>query len=165
MAAFHIKFVDWINRTDLSYEEGPLFAIFAKSGGHRIRCIYAAKKYLKQNGRKKEWAAHTWVAPDEALSHLAQVKWMRDNIPSDRIVVRIDSLLGMVAAVRDGIGVGLLLCILVKDEPDIVPLAEPIDELETDLWILTHPALKGVARVRALSDFLYTRLRANTNVN
>lgn len=127
--------------------------------------IYAAKKYLKENGRKKEWAAHVWVAPDEALSHLAQAKWMRDNISPDRIVVRIDSLLGMVAAVRDGMGVGLLLCILVKDEPDIVPLAEPIDELATDLWILTHPALKGVARVKALSDFLYTRLRANYSLS
>ncbi len=137
--------------------------------GRRVGClrtaIYAAKKYLKQNGRKKAWAAHVWVAPDEALSHLAQAKWMRDNIPPDRIVVRIDSLLGMAAAVRDGMGVGLLLCILVKDEPDIVPLAEPIDELETDLWILTHPALKGVARVKALSDFLYTRLRANYSLS
>jgi DNA-binding transcriptional LysR family regulator len=137
--------------------------------GRRVGClrtaIYAAKKYLNENGRKKEWAAHVWVAPDEALSHLAQAKWMRDNIPQERIVVRIDSLLGMVAAVRDGMGVGLLLCILVKDEPDIVPLAEPINELETDLWILTHPALKGVARVKALSDFLYTRLRANHSVS
>ncbi len=133
--------------------------------GRRVGClrtaIYGSKKYLKENGGKKEWAAHVWVAPDEALSHLAQAKWMRDNIPADRIVVRIDSLLEMVAAVRDGMGVGLLLCILADHEPDIVPLAEPIDELETDLWILTHPALKGVARVKALTDFLYDRLRAN----
>ena len=62
---------------------------------------------------------------------------------------------------RGGTGVGLLLCILADHEPDIVPLAKPIDELETDLWILTHPALKGVARVKALTDFLYDRLRAN----
>jgi DNA-binding transcriptional LysR family regulator len=132
--------------------------------GRRVGClrtaIYASKKYVKENGAKKEWAAHVWVAPDDALSHLAQAKWMRDNVPADRIVVRIDSLLGMVAAVRDGMGVGLLLCILANDESDIVPLAEPIDELETDLWILTHPSLKGVARVKVLSDFLYARLRA-----
>jgi DNA-binding transcriptional LysR family regulator len=133
--------------------------------GRRVGClrtaIYASKKYLKENGGKKEWAAHVWVAPDEALSYLAQAKWMRDNIPADRIVVRIDSLLEMVAAVRDGMGLGLLLCILADDESDIVPLSEPIDELETDLWILTHPALKGVARIKALSDFLYARLREN----
>ena len=106
-------------------------------------------------------AANVWVAPDEALPPLAQENWMRESIPEDRIAVRMDSLLGMVAAVRDGMGVGLLLCILADGEPEIVPLAEPIDELETDVWILTHPALKSLARVKALSDFLYARLRAN----
>lgn len=30
---------------------------------------------------------------------------------------------------------------------------------EADLWILTHPALKGVARIKALTAFLYDRLR------
>jgi DNA-binding transcriptional LysR family regulator len=125
----------------------------------RLRtAIYASKKYLKKNGLKKNWRSHVWVGPDEALAHLAQAKWMRANIPEERIGVRIDSLLGMLAAVRDGMGVGLLLCFLAEGETEIVPLAEPIDELETDLWILTHPALKSVARVKALSDFLYDRL-------
>jgi DNA-binding transcriptional LysR family regulator len=76
-------------------------------------------------------------------------------------MVRIDSLLGMVAAVRDGMGVAPLLCILADLETNLLPLAEPIDELDTKLWILTHPAHKHVARVKALSDFLYAKLRAD----
>ena len=36
-----------------------------------------------------------------------------------------------------------------------------LNELETDVWILTHPALKGVARIKAFTDFLYDRLRAS----
>jgi DNA-binding transcriptional LysR family regulator len=128
----------------------------------RLRtAIYASKKYITENGRKKEWAAYAWIAPDEALSHLTQTRWMRENIPEDRIVARIDSLLGMVGAVRSGMGAGLLLCILADDQTDLVRLAEPLDEAETDVWILTHPALKSVARVKALSAFLYDRLRAN----
>jgi hypothetical protein len=42
-----------------------------------------------------------------------------------------------------------------------VRLAEPLKELDTDLWILSHPALKGVARIKAFTDFLYDRLRTN----
>jgi DNA-binding transcriptional LysR family regulator len=128
----------------------------------RLRtAIYASKSYLKKNANKKEWAAHDWVAPNETLAHLAQAKWMRENIREDRIVVRVDSLLGMVAAVRHGMGVGMLLCLLADDERDLVGLAEPVNELETDVWILTHPALKGVARIKAFTDFLYDRLRAS----
>ena len=79
----------------------------------RLRsAIYASKSYLKRNPKKKQWAADDWVAPDEALSHLAQAKWMRENIPEARIAVRVDTLLGMVAAVRSGMGLGMLLCFL-----------------------------------------------------
>jgi DNA-binding transcriptional LysR family regulator len=128
----------------------------------RLRtAIYASRSYLKKNTKKKEWAAHDWVAPEETLSHLTQAKWMRENILEDRIVVRVDSLVGMVAAVRYGMGLGMLLCLLADEETELVRLAEPVDELDTDLWILTHPALKGVARIKAFTDFLYDRLRAS----
>ena len=131
----------------------------------RLRtAIYASKSYLKRNGKKKDWAAHDWVAPDEALSHLAQAKWMRENIPEVRLAVRVDTLLGMVAAVRNGMGLGLLLCFLADDEKDLVRLAEPANELDTDLWILSHPALKGVARIKALTDFLNDKLRASNKL-
>jgi DNA-binding transcriptional LysR family regulator len=128
----------------------------------RLRtAIYASKNYLKKSEKKKHWADHNWVAPEETLSHLAQAKWMRENIPEERIVVRIDSMLGMLAAVRYGMGVGMLLCFLADDETDLVRLAEPLNELETEVWILTHPSLKGVARIKAFTDFLYDRLRAS----
>jgi len=38
--------------------------------GRLRNAIYASKSYLKRNPKKKQWAAHYWVAPDEALSHL-----------------------------------------------------------------------------------------------
>ena len=66
-----------------------------------------------------------------------------------------------VAAVRNGMGLGMLLCLLADDERDLVRLAEPVNELDTNVWILTHPALKGVARIKALTDFLYEKLRAS----
>ena len=130
----------------------------------RLRsAIYASKSYLKKNP-KKEWTAHDWVAPGDTLSHLAQAKWMEESVPEDRIVVRVDSLVGMVAAVSQSMRVGMLLCLLADGEKDLVRLAEPLNELDTDLWILTHPALKGVARIKAFTDFLYERLRASDEV-
>jgi DNA-binding transcriptional LysR family regulator len=132
--------------------------------GRLHSAIYASKSYLKRNPKKKEWAAHDWVAPDEALAHLAQAKWMRENIPEARIAVRVDTLLGMIAAVRSGMGLGLLLCLLADAEKDLVRLAEPAEELDTDLWLLSHPALKGVARIKALTDFLNDKLRASAKL-
>jgi DNA-binding transcriptional LysR family regulator len=128
----------------------------------RLRtAIYGSKSYLKRGAKKKEWAAHDWVAPNETLAHLAQAKWMREHVSEDRIVVRLDSLLGMVAAVRNGMGLAMLLCLLAEDKKDLVRLAEPVNELDTSVWILTHPTLKRVARIQAFTDFLYEKLRAS----
>lgn len=80
------------------------------------------------------------------------------NVPADRIAVRVDSLLGMTAAVRHGMGTGLLLCLLAEGHGELVRLAGPFEALDTQVWILTHPDLKTVARIRTLTDFLYERL-------
>ena len=120
--------------------------------------IYASKAYLGEHGRNKDWAEYDWVAPDEALAHLAQAKWVRKHIPEDRIVARVDSLLGMAEAVRHGLGVGLLLCLLGDQESDLVRLAPPNEELDTQVWVLTHPDLRNVARIKALTDHLYEQL-------
>jgi DNA-binding transcriptional LysR family regulator len=133
--------------------------LVGRRAGRLRSAIYASKNYLKKAAKKKEWADHDWVAPEETLSHLAQAKWVRENIPEDRIVVRVGSLVGMVAAVCYGMGVGMLLCLLADQETELVRLAEPVNELDTDVWILTHPALRGVARIKACTEFLYDRLR------
>jgi DNA-binding transcriptional LysR family regulator len=125
----------------------------------RVRTApYAARAYLRKNSRKKKLEEYDWVAPDEGLSHLSQAKWVREHVPEERIAIRLDSLVGMVEAVRDGMGVGLLLCLLAADEEDLLPLAEPIDDLDTDLWLLLHPDVRQTARIKAFTNFLYDKL-------
>jgi DNA-binding transcriptional LysR family regulator len=128
---------------------------------------YAARRYLQQLGlpteadhpRLADWSAYDWVVPDDALSHLAQARWIRDHVPEPRRAVSADSLVAMADAVRHGMGAGMLLCLLAGADPDLVRLA-PVDEaMDTDLWVLTHPDLRHSARVRVLGDFLYERLR------
>jgi DNA-binding transcriptional LysR family regulator len=102
---------------------------------------------------------HVWVAPDESLSHLEQAKWLARHVDPSRIAVRVDSLLGMVEGVRSGIGAGLLLCALADAHAGLVQLAPPPPELDTRIWILTHPELRQVARIRAFTQFLFDALR------
>lgn len=128
----------------------------------RLRsAVYASRNYLKKRGERTDWAAHDWVAPEEALAHLAQAKWMRANVPEHRVVVRVDSLLTMVDAVRCELGAGMLLCLLADFKKELVRLSKPVDELDTEVWILTHPSLKRVARIQAFTEFRYKRLRSS----
>ena len=64
----------------------------------------------------------------------ADISARAEMMALDRIVARVDSLMGMLDAVRYGMGIGLLLGQLGDDEEDLVPMAEPLDELDTELW-------------------------------
>lgn len=123
--------------------------------GNIRTALYASRAYLKALGRSHGADDWRWVATDESLAHLEQAKWLRANVPAERIAMRLDSLVAMVDAVAAGAGVGLLLTPLAEARPELKRLLDPLPELDTQLWLLTHPDLRSVARVRALVDHLF----------
>jgi len=125
---------------------------------------YASRAYLDAVGRKAALQDYAWVGPDESLSHLEQAKWLGKNIPAERIAVRLDSLVGMVDAVEHGAGVGLLLCPLAQSRPGLVQLEPPDERMNTQIWILTHPDLNQVARIRAFTQFMVEALSTHPSL-
>ncbi|UTW06650.1 LysR family transcriptional regulator [Pseudomonas benzenivorans] len=123
--------------------------------------LYASSAYLAGRPASLPLSEHLWVAPDESLAHLEQAAWLAARVADEQVVARSDSLVGMVDCVRLGMGVGLLLCPLAEAHGELVRLAEPDPALDTQVWVLTHPDLRRVARIRALGEFLYQRLSAD----
>lgn len=117
--------------------------------------LYASRTYLDSLGPQHTAADYRWVALDDSLAHLDSMKWFRKNVSTGRVAFRVDSFSGMVEAVSAGFGVGMLLCPLADAREELVRLEPPPQQLDTKVWLLTHPDLKQVARIRALNDFLY----------
>ena len=57
-------------------------------------------------------------------------------------------------AIRSGAGLGILPCFVGDKDPDLVRLTAPIAELGADYWLLVHPDLKNVPRVRLVMDWI-----------
>ena len=125
---------------------------------------YASREYLKSLGRRADTASYRWVGTDESLAHLEQAKWLRKNVDESRVALRVDSLVGMVDAVVHGLGVGLLLCPLADARSELVRLAPPDPALDTQVWILTHPDLRQVARMRAFTQFVFDALSVDVRL-
>jgi DNA-binding transcriptional LysR family regulator len=94
-----------------------------------------------------------WVGFSDNLASIKPAKWLKQNVDPQRIVYRINTVLGLAEAVAAGIGIALLPCFIAAVTPGLVRLAPPIAELESGLWLLTHPDLRHTARVRAFMDF------------
>ncbi|GGA79870.1 LysR family transcriptional regulator [Arenimonas soli] len=123
--------------------------------------LYASAAYIETLGPAPGESAYRWIGHAEPLSHLASARWLRENVAPEKVVLRVDSLISLADAVAAGFGVGWLLCPLAEVRPGLVQLRPPPRELDTQVWVLTHPDLRRVARVRALTEFLYETLSAD----
>jgi DNA-binding transcriptional LysR family regulator len=104
---------------------------------------------LRRRREKFEFEARTVIAWDEPSERIAASTWLEERVSSAQVVYRTNSLVNQLMAVRAGIGVALLPCYLADPEAELSRLAPPIPELQAELWIVTHKALKDTARVRA----------------
>lgn len=116
--------------------------------------IYGALSYLDERGHDLASDRHDWIGLDETLAHLPEYRWLERRIPPERIVLRLNNLLHKIAVVKAGHGIAPLLCFLAEREPDLIRLTEPEPLFDTDIWLLSHPDLRRVARVRAFMEFI-----------
>lgn len=103
-----------------------------------------------------------WIGFDAALSALPAAQWLKANVGEDEIRLKVNSLTAAAAAAEAGWGKALL--------PDYLGVArrlprlgETVEELASELWVLSHPDLKGNPRVRAFSNFSAKWLKTRLN--
>jgi DNA-binding transcriptional LysR family regulator len=82
------------------------------------------------------------------LAVIPAARWVADNIAPDRIGLRVDSMSGAAAAAAAGLGCALLPRYMAS-AAGLVVVAAPDPPLASEVWILTHPDLRGAPRVRA----------------
>ncbi len=99
-----------------------------------------------------------WIGPDESLAHLRFYKWFQDNGLYGQVKTRYNSLLAVADAVRNGGGVAILPCFMAAIDPTLLALKAPLEGFDNELWLLTHPDLRKVGRIRACMDFLGTEI-------
>lgn len=119
--------------------------------------VYGARRLVgEQPHLDTQWP---WIGPGPHLPDLPMQDWMQEHGHDAHCAYRVNSVSGMLSAVRVGTGVSLLPCYLADAEPDLVQLSDPIAECTVGLWFLMHPDLRDVARIRTLLEFTTEALR------
>ena len=119
--------------------------------------VYASRRYLERYGRPErieELEKHLLIGFDEGMAKHRAARWLREVAPNAKIVARNNSVLGLVYAVKSGVGIAPLPTALGDAEPDLVRVLGPVSEL-TRIWrVLAHPSVRETPRVAAFFDFL-----------
>jgi DNA-binding transcriptional LysR family regulator len=114
----------------------------------------AAARFPRAERNKIDLAAHDWVSLGEQIGSFSLTKWVAAHVPPERVVYKLNTVLGLTEAVEAGIGIGYLPCFVADARPDLRRLLPPKPEFGTDLWLLTHPDLRNAPRIRVFLDFL-----------
>ena len=116
--------------------------------------VYASKPLLGRRRGAPVLGELPWVGFDERIAHFQIAQWFRHALPDVRPRLRLDSMSALMKAAAAGIGAVLLPTFAAAQEPALVRVTEEIDGPEMGLWLLSHPDVRGNARVRALADHL-----------
>jgi DNA-binding transcriptional LysR family regulator len=122
--------------------------------------LWAHRDYLAALPPHTPVEAMTWAAPeaDPDLPDYPSRRWRQQRYPGVAPRLRCDSVLGVVRAVQCAAAIGVAPTFLMRGHPELVDLSGPLPEVESDLWLLTHPDVRHLRRVKAFFDFVRTRI-------
>jgi DNA-binding transcriptional LysR family regulator len=160
-----VEFVMSDRYLDLSKGEADVAFRSGDTGGELVGrkiadsvwAVYASRGYIERHGkpeRVEDLLHHLLVSFDESLSNHRVMKWLKDVAPGAKISARNNSVLGLMYAVKSGVGVGPLPTAIADAEHDLVRVLGPIPELARSWRLLTHPGLRRTPRVSAFFDFI-----------
>jgi len=135
--------------------------LVARRAGMVAFGVYASKTYLAAHGRPARasgFSGHDIVGYDAGIRHWRPGPLGAEPVRDARVVLRTNSTLMLLQAVRLGIGIGSLPCCLARPDPDLerVPAGAPA-ELD-EVWLVVHPDVQRTSRMRAVIEALEARM-------
>ena len=128
--------------------------------------IYGSTKYLEQNGHPKtvsELNKHKFISYGRgAPSPVFNPDWalklgIKDN-KKRKPVMKVNSVYGLLLAVRSGVGLAALPDYITVSVPNIVKVLPQIEGPKTEAYFVYPESLKNTARIIAFRNFLYTKV-------
>src|SRR5262245_58631221 len=131
--------------------------LVARKVGDLAFGVYASRSYLEKHGRPlvpEDLAKHRSVAMDESTRWLTGPgAELQKAISAATVAYRANSGQAQLAVIRAGCGVGAAVRFLAERHPEIEQVL-PESEILLELWLISHPAMRRSARIRAVFDFL-----------
>ncbi len=135
--------------------------MIARRAGALGSTLYGATKYLEQRGRpshRRQLRQHHLIGYEERLTYVPSFSWLSST--GAAVAFRASDTLALADAVRAGLGLAVLPCYLGDEEPG-VERVEFVGVGREDIYLVTHPALRSVPRVKTVVAWMADLFRTN----
>jgi molybdate transport repressor ModE-like protein len=117
--------------------------------------VFGAKTYLARNpvaATAGRYEACRWIGFDETRGHSESLLWLTAKI-GRAPHIRCSNASAILDALMAGAGLAVLPCFIGAEEPTLMQLTAPIDELDREgLWLVVHEDMRDRPRVRLAAD-------------
>jgi DNA-binding transcriptional LysR family regulator len=145
-------------RASMRAPEGDLVA---KHVAKLTVAFYASRAYLARHGRPErveDLRDHAIVRGEAGAPVMPGERTLDGHSSAERVAFRSQSIIARLAAIRDGVGIGMVGCFMGDREPSLVRLPFAVSDPNVNVWLLIHVDLRQNARVRAFSEHAYAAL-------
>jgi DNA-binding transcriptional LysR family regulator len=118
---------------------------------------YASPTYVARHGipsSAAEYGKHFFAGPLNDTPAPPVLTWMRETVPSDRILLACAAPEIITKAVYDGLAIGLLPVQTVPPHAGMVQVVPPRREWDLSVWLVTHVDLHRTATIQACSKII-----------
>ena len=123
--------------------------------------LYCSRGYAAEHGvpsNRAQLKKHAFIGGGGPKLWRAYSAWLHDLGLDDRVIMHHASAMGMMSAIRSGLGIAVLPSIVADTDPELVQCVPPKDGHKRSMWLVTHERVRHTPRVRVVIDFLYERL-------
>jgi DNA-binding transcriptional LysR family regulator len=124
--------------------------------------LFAHRSYVEARGRPRtlpELAHHRLIGFDRDMHVLRTTGGAAAKLRRGDFAVRTDNIAAQMAMLRAGLGITACQVNIARRDPNLVPILAKEMAFEREAWLVTHPDLKDVRRIRLLFDHLAQALK------
>lgn len=127
--------------------------------------VYCSRSYAEQAGVPtgiQQLEGHSVVG--SAPGAFPAMRWLEEAAPGARVAWRSESLASLQSAVRAGLGLAALPCLMGGNDPELVRCFDATIVTRPEIWIIASPTARRRPHVRAFMDALTAHVIANAGV-
>ncbi|KPK13792.1 MAG: LysR family transcriptional regulator [Betaproteobacteria bacterium SG8_41] len=127
----------------------PSETLIGKKIARIASTVYGGRRYLA--ALRKKSAPPAWIGMTCCDFHR---QWTKKLAGGESYPISVDDPNVTQQMLKQGAGLAILPCYLADPDPELERYADPVPEMDTELWFLLHRDLKRTERLRVFRDFV-----------
>ncbi len=108
-------------------------------------------------------SSYPWVRWASAFGQSSVEEWTDKASAGSPSMIRVTTYKTLTCLIRNNAGIGCLCPWFAERDPKLQRITPVIEEIKMDVWVLIHPDLRGVKRIKSLKDLLIELFDSKSN--